>query len=194
MTNIKNSYRDGYEGMTLSDRLLKDRIIMLTGEVNEAMAASVVAQLLYLESEDKEKDISLYINSPGGSVMDGFAIYDTMQFISCDVQTICMGSAASMGAFLLSSGTKGKRFALPNSTIMIHQVLGGKQGQATDLEIYANFILRVKRRLNEMLAINCDKPYEVVCADTERDNWMFAEDALKYGLIDKIITKRDLKL
>lgn len=183
-----SSYTD--DSMTMVQKLLKNRIILLTGEVDSVMAANVVSQLLYLESEDKDKDIYMYINSPGGSVTDGFAIYDTMKFISCDVQTICIGMAASMGAFLLSSGTKGKRFALPNSAVMIHQVLGGKQGQATDLEIYANWIIRMKKRLNDILAENCGKSVTEVAEDTERDNWMFAEDALAYGLIDQIIEKR----
>ena len=192
-TEIIRSYYSSDEdaNLTLAQRLLKNRIILVHGTINSELAASVVAQLLYLESEDKEKDIFMYINSPGGSVSDGFAIYDTMQFVTCDVQTICTGMAASMGAFLLSSGAKGKRFALPNSEIMIHQVLGGTQGQATDLEIYANWIIRTKKRLNTILAENCGKPVSEVAEDTERDNWMFAEDALEYGLIDKIITKRE---
>ena len=192
-TEIIRSYYSSDEdaNLTLAQRLLKNRIILVHGTINSELAASVVAQLLYLESEDKEKDIFMYINSPGGSVSDGFAIYDTMQFVTCDVQTICTGMAASMGAFLLSSGAKGKRFALPNSEIMIHQVLGGTQGQATDLEIYANWIIRTKKRLNTILAENCGKPVSEVAQDTERDNWMFAEDALEYGLIDKIITKRE---
>ncbi len=171
-------------------RLLNDRIIVLSDEVNDATASLVVAQLLYLESQDSEKDISFYINSPGGSVTAGMAIYDTMQYIKCDVSTICMGLAASMGAFLLSSGAKGKRFALPNSEIMIHQPSGGAQGQATDIKIVADHILRTKEKLNKILADNTGKPIEVIAEDTERDNFMTAEEALNYGLVDKILYKR----
>lgn len=171
-------------------RLLNDRIIVLSDEVNDATASLVVAQLLYLESQDSEKDISFYINSPGGSVTAGMAIYDTMQYIKCDVSTICMGLAASMGAFLLSSGAKGKRFALPNSEIMIHQPSGGAKGQATDIKIVADHILRTKEKLNKILAENTGKPFEVIAEDTERDNFMTAEEALEYGLVDKILYKR----
>lgn len=171
-------------------RLLNDRIIVLSDEVNDATASLVVAQLLYLESQDSEKDISFYINSPGGSVTAGMAIYDTMQYIKCDVSTICMGLAASMGAFLLSSGAKGKRFALPNSEIMIHQPSGGAKGQATDIKIVADHILRTKEKLNKILADNTGKPIEVIAEDTERDNFMTAEEALDYGLVDKILYKR----
>ena len=171
-------------------RLLKDRIIFLDGEVNDASASVIVAQLLFLEGEDPDKDISLYINSPGGSVSAGLAIYDTMQYIKCDVSTICIGMAASMGAFLLTAGAKGKRYALPNSEIMIHQPLGGMQGQATDIKIVADHILRTKAKLNKILAENTGKPIEVIAADTERDNFMTAEEALEYGLVDKIMYKR----
>ena len=171
-------------------RLLNDRIIVLSDEVNDATASLVVAQLLYLEGQDSEKDISLYINSPGGSVSAGLAIYDTMQYIKCDVSTICMGMAASMGAFLLSSGAKGKRFALPNSEIMIHQPLGGMQGQATDIKIHADRIIRMKEKLNTILSENTGRPIEEIMRDTERDNFMSAQQALDYGLIDKIITAR----
>ena len=171
-------------------RLLNDRIIVLSDEVNDATASLVVAQLLFLESQDSEKDISFYINSPGGSVTAGMAIYDTMQYIKCDVSTICMGLAASMGAFLLSSGTKGKRYALPNSEIMIHQPSGGAKGQATDIKIVADHILRTKAKLNKILAENTGKDIEVIAQDTERDNFMTAEEALEYGLVDKILDKR----
>lgn len=180
----------GERSYDIFSRLLNDRIIMLTGEVNDAMASVVVAQLLYLEGQDPEKDISVYINSPGGSVTSGLAIYDTMQYIRCDVSTICMGMAASMGAFLLSAGTKGKRFALPNSDIMIHQPSGGTQGQATDINIHAQHILDIKKRLNEILAKNTGQPLEVIQRDTERDNFMSAQQAMEYGLIDKVIEKR----
>ena len=180
----------GERSYDIFSRLLNDRIIMLHDEVNSATASVVVAQLLYLESQDPTKDISLYINSPGGSVTDGLAIYDTMQYIKCDVSTICMGMAASMGAFLLSAGTKGKRLALPNSTIMIHQPLGGYKGQATDMEIHTKYMLDTKARLNRILAENTGKPLEVVQNDTERDNFMTAQQALEYGLIDKVIEKR----
>ena len=171
-------------------RLLNDRIIVLSDEVNDATASLVVAQLLFLESQDSEKDISFYINSPGGSVTAGMAIYDTMQYIKCDVSTICMGLAASMGAFLLSSGTKGKRYALPNSEIMIHQPSGGAKGQATDIKIVADHILRTKAKLNKILAENTGKDVEIIAQDTERDNFMTAEEALEYGLVDKILYKR----
>ena len=171
-------------------RLLNDRIIVLSDEVNDATASLVVAQLLFLESQDSEKDISFYINSPGGSVTAGMAIYDTMQYIKCDVSTICMGLAASMGAFLLSSGTKGKRYALPKSEIMIHQPSGGAKGQATDIKIVADHILRTKAKLNKILAENTGKDGEIIAQDTERDNFMTAQEALEYGLVDKILYKR----
>lgn len=177
----------GERSYDIFSRLLKDRIIFLGEEVNETTASLVVAQLLFLESEDPEKDIQLYINSPGGSVSAGLAIYDTMNYIKCDVSTICIGMAASMGAFLLAGGAKGKRFALPNAEIMIHQPLGGTQGQATEIEIAAKHILKTKEKLNKILAENCGQDYEVVAADTERDNWKSAEEALAYGLIDKVI-------
>ena len=180
----------GERSYDIFSRLLNDRIIVLSDEVNDATASLVVAQLLYLEAQDPEKDISLYINSPGGSVTAGFAIYDTMQYIKCDVSTICMGMAASMGAFLLSAGAKGKRYALPNSDIMIHQPSGGAQGQATEIEITAKHILQTKAKLNKILAENMGKPVEVIAQDTERDNFMSAEEALEYGLIDKVISKR----
>ena len=180
----------GERSYDIYSRLLKDRIIFLGEEVNEVTASLVVAQLLFLEAEDPDKDINLYINSPGGSVTAGMAIYDTMQFIKCDVSTICIGMAASMGAFLLAGGTKGKRMALPNAEIMIHQPLGGAQGQATEIEIAAKHILHTKEKLNRMLAENCGQPYEVVAADTERDNWKTAQEALEYGLIDKVVTSR----
>ncbi len=171
-------------------RLLNDRTIVLSDEVNDATASLVVARLLYLERQDSEKDISLYINSPGGSVSAGLAIYDTMQYIKCDVSTICMGMAASMGAFLLSSGAKGKRFALPNSEIMIHQPLGGAQGQATDIKIAAEHILRTRDKLNKILAENTGKPVEQIAIDTERDNWLSAQEAMDYGIVDKVFYKR----
>ena len=180
----------GERSYDIYSRLLNDRIVMLNEEVNSATASIVVAQLLYLESQDPTKDISLYINSPGGSVTDGFAIYDTMQYIKCDVSTICMGMAASMGAFLLAAGTKGKRIALPNSTIMIHQPLGGYQGQATDMEIHTKYMLDTKARLNQILSENTGKPLDVIKNDTERDNFMTAQQAMEYGLIDKVIEKR----
>ena len=180
----------GERSYDIFSRLLNDRVIFLSDEVNDTTASLVVAQLLFLEAQDPDKDISFYINSPGGSVTAGMAIYDTMQFIKCDVSTICIGMAASMGAFLLSSGTKGKRFALPHSEIMIHQPLGGARGQATDIQIQAEQILRVKRTLNEILADNTGKALEVIERDTDRDNYMTAQQALEYGLIDKIIAKR----
>ena len=176
----------GERSYDIYSRLLKDRIIFL--EVNETSASIIVAQLLFLEAEDPDKDIHLYINSPGGSVTAGMAIYDTMKYIKCDVSTVCIGMAASMGAFLLAGGAKGKRFALPNAEIMIHQPLGGTQGQATEIEIAAKHILRTKEKLNRMLAENTGKDYETICADTERDNWKSAEEACEYGLIDKVIT------
>ena len=178
----------GERSYDIFSRLLNDRIIMLNDEVNNTTASLVVAQLLYLEGQDPDKDISLYINSPGGVITAGMAIYDTMQYIKCDVSTICMGMAASMGAFLLAAGAKGKRYALPNAEIMIHQPLGGTQGQATEIEIAAKHILRTKEKLNRMLAENTGKDYETICADTERDNWKSAEEACEYGLIDKVIT------
>ena len=180
----------GERQFDIFSRLLNDRIVVLSDEVNDATASLVVAQLLFLESQDAEKDISFYINSPGGSVSAGLAIYDTMQYIKCDVSTICMGMAASMGAFLLSSGAKGKRYALPNSEIMIHQPSGGAQGQATEIEIVAKHILRTKEKLNRILAENTGKPIEQIAIDTERDNFMSAKEALEYGLVDKILDKR----
>ena len=182
----------GERSYDIYSRLLKERIIFLGEEVNEVTASLTVAQLLFLEAEDPEKDIQLYINSPGGSVTAGMAIYDTMSYIKCDVSTICIGMAASMGAFLLAGGTKGKRLALPNAEIMIHQPLGGAQGQATEIEIAAKHILQTKEKLNRMLAENTGKDYEVIAADTERDNWKSAEEALEYGLIDKVITSHAL--
>ena len=179
---------NGERSYDIYSRLLKDRIIFLGEEVNETSASIIVAQLLFLEAEDPDKDIHLYINSPGGSVTAGMAIYDTMKYIKCDVSTVCIGMAASMGAFLLAGGAKGKRFALPNAEIMIHQPLGGTQGQATEIEIAAKHILRTKEKLNRMLAENTGKDYETICADTERDNWKSAEEACEYGLIDKVIT------
>ena len=176
--------------MTFFSRLLNDRIVMLTEEVNDTTSSLVVAQLLYLESQDPTKDINLYINSPGGSVTAGLAIYDTMNYIKCDVSTTCMGMAASMGAFLLAAGAKGKRYALPNSDIMIHQPSGGAQGQATDIMIHTNHILETKKKLNAILAEKTGQPVEVIARDTERDNFMTAEQALAYGLIDKVITTR----
>ena len=178
----------GERSYDIYSRLLKERIIFLGEEVNDVSASLVVAQLLFLESEDPGKDIHLYINSPGGSVSAGFAIYDTMNYIKCDVSTICIGMAASMGAFLLSGGTKGKRFALPNAEIMIHQPSGGAQGQATEIRIVAEHILRTKKKLNEILAANTGKPIEIIEQDTERDNYMSAREAVEYGLIDRVIT------
>lgn len=180
----------GERSYDIYSRLLKDRIIFLGEEVNETTASLVVAQLLFLESEDPDKDIHLYINSPGGMVTAGLAIYDTMNYIKCDVSTICIGMAASMGAFLLAGGAKGKRFALPNAEIMIHQPSGGARGQATEIQIAAENILKTKKKLNEMLAANTGKPVEVIAADTERDNYMSAQEALEYGLIDSIITSK----
>ena len=178
----------GERSYDIYSRLLKDRIIFLGEEVTDVSASLIVAQMLFLESEDPGKDIQLYINSPGGSVTAGMAIYDTMKYIKCDVATTCIGMAASMGAFLLAGGTKGKRFALPNAEVMIHQPLGGAQGQATEIQIAAEHILKTKKKLNSILAENCGKPLDVVMADTERDNWMTAEEAKAYGLIDEIIT------
>lgn len=180
----------GERSYDIFSRLLNDRVIFLSDQVNDTTASLVVAQMLFLEAQDPDKDISFYINSPGGSVSAGMAIYDTMNFIKCDVSTICIGMAASMGAFLLSAGTKGKRFALPHSEIMIHQPLGGAKGQATDIEIQAKQILRIKATLNEILAANTGKPLEIIEKDTDRDNYMTAQEALEYGLIDKILTHR----
>ena len=180
----------GERSYDIFSRLLNDRIIFLSEEVNDTTASLVVAQMLYLEAQDPEKDIQFYINSPGGSVTAGLAIYDTMQYIKCDVSTICIGMAASMGAFLLSSGTKGKRLALPNAEIMIHQPSGGAQGQVTDIQIHAQRILDIKRKLNEMLANNTGKPIEEVAADTERDHFLSAEEAKAYGIVDKVIYQR----
>ena len=180
----------GERSYDIYSRLLNDRIIMLSEEVNSTTASLIVAQLLYLEGQDPEKDISFYINSPGGSVTDGMAIYDTMQYIKCDVSSICIGMAASMGAFLLSAGTKGKRMALPNAEIMIHQPSAGTQGQITDMAIHLKRLEIIKRRMNRILADNTGKPLEVVTADCERDNFMSAEEAKEYGLIDKVIYKR----
>lgn len=180
----------GERAYDIYSRLLNDRIIFLSDEVNDVTASLVVAQLLFLESQDPDKDISLYINSPGGSVSAGLAIYDTMNFIKCDVSTICVGMAASMGAFLLSSGAKGKRLALPNSEIMIHQPLGGMQGQATDIKIHADHIINTKKRLNEILARNTGKSYEEIVAATERDNFLSAQAACEFGLVDRVIEKR----
>lgn len=180
----------GERSYDIFSRLLNDRIILLNEEVNNASAGVIVAQLLYLEGQDPDKDIALYINSPGGVITAGMAIYDTMQYIKCDVSTICLGMAASMGAFLLAAGAKGKRFALPNSEIMIHQPSGGAQGQATDISIHANHILRTKRNLNQILAERTGQPIEVIERDTERDNFLSAQEAMEYGLIDKVIDKR----
>ena len=180
----------GERSYDIFSRLLNDRIIFLSDEVNDATASLVVAQLLYLEAQDMDKDIQFYINSPGGSITSGMAIYDTMQYIKCDVSTICVGMAASMGAFLLSAGTKGKRLALPNSEIMIHQPLAGFQGQATDIKIHTDRILKIKSKLNNILADVTGKPLEIIERDTERDNFMTAQEAMEYGLIDKVIEKR----
>ena len=179
----------GERSYDLYSRLLKDRIVFLQGVVDDNSANSIVAQLLFLEAEDPNKDITFYINSPGGSVTAGLGIYDTMNWVKCDVATVCTGMAASMGAFLLSSGTKGKRFALPNAEIMIHQPLGGTQGQATDIKIYAENILKMRTRLNTILAENCGKPLEQIAIDTERDNYMYADEAAEYGLIDKVLRR-----
>ena len=180
----------GERSYDIYSRLLKERIIFLGEEVNEVTASLIVAQMLFLEAEDPEKDIQFYINSPGGSVTAGMAIYDTMQYVKCDVSTYCMGMAASMGAFLLAGGTKGKRLALPNAEIMIQQPLGGAQGQATEIEIAARHILQTKEKLNKILAANTGRDYDVIAADTERDNWMTAEEAKEYGLIDRVVYKR----
>ena len=182
----------GERAYDIYSRLLKERIIFLADEVNDTTASLVIAQLLFLESEDPSKDISLYINSPGGSVSAGFGIYDTMNYIKCDVSTICIGMAASMGAFLLSSGAKGKRISLPNSEIMIHQPLisGGLSGQCTDIKIQSDHLVRIRQRMNEILAANTGKPIETIERDTERDNYMYAQEALEYGLIDKVMTNR----
>ena len=180
----------GERSYDIYSRLLNDRIVFLSEEVNDVTASLVVAQLLYLEAQDADKEISLYINSPGGSISSGMAIYDTMNFIKCDVSTICIGMAASMGAFLLAAGAKGKRIALPNSEIMRHQPLGGMQGQATDIKIHADHILRIKDKMNRILAENTGKPLKTIEKDTERDNFMTAQEALEYGLIDKIYEKR----
>ena len=180
----------GERSFDIFSRLLNDRIVFLSDEVNDTTASLVVAQMLFLEAQDPDKDISFYINSPGGSVTAGMAIYDTMQYIKCDVATICLGMAASMGAFLLSSGTKGKRFALPHSEVMIHQPLGGARGQASDIQIQAEQILKTKATLNRILAENTGKPLEIIERDTDRDNYMTAQEAMEYGLVDKVLTKR----
>ena len=185
--------RRGERSYDIYSRLLKERIVFLGEEVNAASASTVVAQLLFLEAEDPNKDIHMYINSPGGEITSGMAIYDTMHYIKCDVSTICIGMAASMGAFLLAGGAKGKRMALPNAEVMIHQPLGGTQGQATEIEIAAKHIIRTKEKMNRMLAENTGKPFEQVAADTERDNWMTAQEALEYGLIDSIVENRPKK-
>ena len=182
----------GERSYDIYSRLLNDRIIFLSDEVNDVTASLVVAQLLYLEAQDPDKDVYLYINSPGGSITSGMAIYDTMNYIKCDVSTICVGMAASMGAFLLSSGAKGKRFALPNAEVMIHQPLGGMQGQATDIKIHADRIIKIKEKLNKLLSEQTGKPLDVIERDTERDNFMTAEEAQAYGLVDKVITKKEL--
>ena len=187
---IEQTSRGGERSYDIYSRLLKERIIFLGEEVTDASASVIVAQLLFLESEDPNKDISLYINSPGGSVTAGMAIYDTMNYIKCDVSTICIGMAASMGAFLISSGAKGKRFALPNAEVMIHQPSGGAKGQATEIQIVAEEILKTKKKLNEILAANTGKPVEVIANDTERDNYLTAEEAKEYGLIDEVMVNR----
>ena len=189
--NVIEQTPGGERAYDIYSRLLSDRIVMLTDEVNDVTASLVVAQMLFLEAQDPDKDIYFYINSPGGSVSAGFAIYDTMNYIKCDVCTICMGMAASMGAFLLSGGAKGKRLALPNAEIMIHQPLGGAQGQASDIKIHAEHILRTRAKLNKILAEHTGKPVEEIERDTERDNFLTAEEACAYGLIDKVITKKD---
>ena len=180
----------GERSYDIFSRLLNDRIVFLSEEVNDTTASLVVAQLLFLEAQDPDRDISFYINSPGGSITSGMAIYDTMNFIKCDVSTICIGMAASMAAFLLSAGAKGKRLALPNAEIMIHQPLGGMQGQATDIKIHADRIIKMREKLNRILADNTGKPYDQICLDTERDNFMTAPEALSYGLIDRVIEHR----
>ena len=187
---IENTPR-GERSFDIYSRLLNDRVVILSEEVNDQTASLVVAQMLYLESQDPEKDISFYINSPGGSISAGMAIYDTMNFIKCDVSTICIGMAASMGAFLLSSGAKGKRFALPNSEVMIHQPLtGGMQGQASDIKIHADHLIRIREKMNRLLAEQTGRTYEEICRDTERDNFMTAAEAVEYGLIDRVMEKR----
>lgn len=188
--NVIDRTENGERAYDIYSRLLEDRIVFITGEINDALANTVVAQLIYLEAKDSTKDISLYINSPGGSVTAGMAIYDTMNYIKCDVSTICIGMAASMGAFLLSSGAKGKRYVLPNSEVMIHQPLGGASGQATEIQIIAKHIQKTKEKLTEILAKNSGQPYEKVLVDCERDNYMSAQEALEYGLIDKIFDER----
>ena len=190
--NVIEQTPGGERAYDIYSRLLSDRIVMLTDEVNDVTASLVVAQMLFLEAQDPDKDIYFYINSPGGSVSAGFAIYDTMNYIKCDVCTICMGMAASMGAFLLSGGTKGKRLALPNAEIMIHQPLGGAKGQASDIKIQADHILRTRDRLNKILAENTGKPLKTIEKDTDRDNYLTAEDAMSYGLIDKVISKKEI--
>ena len=182
----------GERSYDIYSRLLNDRIIFLADEVNDVTASLVVAQLLYLEAQDPDKDIYLYINSPGGSISAGMAIYDTMNYIKCDVSTICVGMAASMGAFLLSSGAKGKRYALPNAEVMIHQPLGGTRGQATDIKIHADHIIKIREKLNKLLSEQTGKPLETIERDTERDNYMSADEACEYGLVDKVITKKEL--
>ena len=189
--NVVEQTPNGERAYDIYSRLLSDRIIILADEVNDTTASLVVAQMLFLEAQDPDKDIYFYINSPGGSVSAGFAIYDTMNYIKCDVCTICIGMAASMGAFLLSGGTKGKRMALPNSEIMIHQPLGGAKGQATDIKIHADHILKTRDKLNKLLAQHTGKPVEQIANDTERDNFLSADEACEYGLIDKVITKKD---
>ena len=189
--NVIEQTPGGERAYDIYSRLLSDRIVMLTDEVNDVTASLVVAQLLYLEAQDPDKDIYLYINSPGGSISAGMAIYDTMNYIKCDVSTICVGMAASMGAFLLSGGAKGKRLALPNAEIMIHQPLGGAQGQASDIKIHAEHILRTRAKLNKLLAEHTGKTVAEIEVDTERDNFLTAEEACAYGLIDKVITKKD---
>ena len=189
--NVIEQTPNGERAYDIYSRLLSDRIVMLTDEVNDVTASLVVAQMLFLEAQDPDKDIYFYINSPGGSVSAGFAIYDTMNYIKCDVCTICMGMAASMGAFLLSGGAKGKRLALPNAEIMIHQPLGGTRGQATDIKIHADHIIRTREKLNKLLSEHTGKSIEEIVRDTERDNYLTAEEALEYGLIDKVITKKD---
>ena len=189
--NVIEQTPNGERAYDIYSRLLSDRIVMLTDEVNDVTASLVVAQMLFLEAQDPDKDIYFYINSPGGSVSAGFAIYDTMNYLKCDVCTICMGIAASMGAFLLSGGTKGKRLALPNAEIMIHQPLGGAKGQASDIKIHADHILRTRAKLNKLLSEHTGKPIEEIEKDTERDNYLTAEEACAYGLIDKVITKKD---
>ena len=189
--NVIEQTPNGERAYDIYSRLLSDRIIILADEVNDTTASLIVAQMLFLEAQDPDKDIYFYINSPGGSVSAGLAIYDTMNYIECDVSTICMGMAASMGAFLLSGGAKGKRYALPNAEIMIHQPLGGARGQATDIKIHADHIIRTKDKLNKLLALHTGQPLEVIEKDTDRDNFLSAEDAKNYGLIDKVITKKE---